>query len=127
MGRAFRSGLKSGSERRNAEAPSAQSADRWDYDETVTQAPAENSCWLFIRVHGANTSNVLAGATPKSSASRTSSDFVVGLMRTAVALRRQEEDRKQREADEQKRVLERVAAPERHPRREEAGAVQQRG
>jgi hypothetical protein len=35
-------------------------------------------------------------------------DFVAGLMRTAVALRRQEEERKQREADEQRRVQERA-------------------
>jgi hypothetical protein len=35
-------------------------------------------------------------------------DFVAGLIRTAVALRRQEEERKQREAEQQKRAQERA-------------------
>ena len=35
-------------------------------------------------------------------------DFVAGLVRTSVAQRRQEEERKQREAEQQKRALERA-------------------
>lgn len=83
--------------------------DRWDYDETVTHEPGGK---LALGIH--------SGAWGKSE-QRTRwcdakvqrienliADFVAGLMRTAVALRRQEEERQQREANEQKREQERA-------------------
>jgi hypothetical protein len=78
--------------------------DRWDYDKVVTHLP------------GGKLALVIRSATVEQYAQRTRwsdakvrrienlvVDFVAGLLRTAVALRRQEEDRKKREAEEQKR------------------------
>jgi hypothetical protein len=83
--------------------------DRWDYDEIVTNEPCGK---LFLVIHSA-----LRGKYEQrtrwsdAKVQRLENlipDFVAGLMRTAVSLRRQEEERKQREAEEQRRARERV-------------------
>jgi len=79
--------------------------DRWDYDEIVTHEPAGK---LTLIIHS-GTWGKYEQRTRWSDAKiqRIESliaDFVAGLMRTAVALRRQEEERKQHEAEEQKRA-----------------------
>jgi hypothetical protein len=83
--------------------------DRWDYDETVTEEPSGK---LVLIIHS-ETWGKYEQRTRWSDAKvqRIESlipDFVAGLMRTAVAQRRQEEERKQREADEQRRVRDRA-------------------
>lgn len=83
--------------------------DRWDYDETVTHEPGGK---LVLVIHS-GTWGEYEQRTRWSDAKvqrieNLIADFVAGLMRTAVALRRQEEARKRREADEQKRVQERA-------------------
>src|ERR1700690_4243863 len=82
---------------------------RWDYDEVVTHEPGGK---LVLSIH-ADTSG------PHEQRKRWSDakiqkvesligDFVAGLMRTAVALRRKEEERKRHEAEEQKKARERA-------------------
>jgi hypothetical protein len=83
--------------------------DRWDYDEIVTEEPAGK---LVLVIHS-GTWGKYEQRTRWSDAKvqrieNLVSDFVAGLMRTSVALRRQEEERKQHEADEQRRVQERA-------------------
>jgi hypothetical protein len=83
--------------------------DRWDYDEIVTEEPGGK---LALVIHSGAWGNY-EQRTRWSDAKvqrieNLVADFVAGLMRTAVALRRQEEERKQREAQEQKRAEERA-------------------
>lgn len=83
--------------------------DRWDYDEIVTQEPGGK---LVLVIHS-GTWGKYEQRTRWSDAKVQRiedliADFVAGLMRTSVALRRQEEERKQREADEQRRARERT-------------------
>jgi hypothetical protein len=83
--------------------------DRWDYDKVVTHEPGGKLA-LVIR---STTSGKHAQRTRWSDAKvrrieNLVPDFVAGLLRTAVALRRQEVDRKKREAEERKRVRERA-------------------
>jgi hypothetical protein len=87
----------------------ANPTDRWDYDQVVTHEPTGK---LVLSIH-ADTSG------PHEQRKRWSDakiqkvesligDFVAGLMRTAIALRRQEEERKRCEAEEQKKARERA-------------------
>ena len=81
--------------------------DRWDYDEIVTHEPT-GKLSLVIQ---AGLWNAYEQRTRWSDGKvqRLESligDFVAGLMRTAVALRRQEEERKQREAEQDRRARE---------------------
>lgn len=83
--------------------------DSWDYDEIVTQEPSGK---LVLIVHS-ETSGKYEQRTRWSDAKvqrieNLIPDFVAGLMRTAIAVRRQDEERKHREADEQKRIQERA-------------------
>ena len=83
--------------------------DRWDYDKVVTHEPGGKLA-LVIR---STTSGKYAQRAQWSDAKvrrieNLVPDFVAGLLRTAVALRRQEEDRKKREAEQQKRAQERA-------------------
>jgi hypothetical protein len=83
--------------------------DRWDYDEVVTHEPAGK---LALSVH-ADTSGPHEQRKSWSDAKVQKvesliGDFVAGLMRTAVALRRKEEERKRCEAEEQKKTQERA-------------------
>ena len=83
--------------------------DRWDYDKVVTHEPGGKLA-LVIR---STTSGKYAQRAQWSDAKvrrieNLVPDFVAGLLRTAVALRRQEEDRKKREAEQQKRTQERA-------------------
>jgi hypothetical protein len=72
--------------------------DRWDYDEVVTHEPAGK---LVLIIHS-GTWGRYERRTRWSDAKvqrveNLIADFVAGLMRTVVALRRQEEERRQRE------------------------------
>jgi hypothetical protein len=83
--------------------------DRWDYDKVVTHEPrgklamvihsttwgqyVQRTRWIDAKVQR------IENLVP---------DFVAGLMRTAVALRRQEEERKKREAEQRNRAQERA-------------------
>jgi len=81
--------------------------DRWDYDEVVTHEPVgklvlviQASLW---REHEQRT------RWSDAKVQRVESlvgDFVAGLLRTAVAIRRQENERKQREAERDRRARE---------------------
>jgi hypothetical protein len=79
--------------------------DRWDYDEIVTHEPAGK---LVLIIHS-GTCGQYEQRTRWSDAKvqrieNVIADFVAGLMRTAVALRRQDEERKRREAEQQRRA-----------------------
>ena len=83
--------------------------DRWDYDEIVTFEPAGK---LVLSIH-ADTSGQHEQRKRWSDAKiqrveTLIADFAAGLMRTAVTLRRQEEERKRRDAEQQKRAQERA-------------------
>jgi hypothetical protein len=83
--------------------------DRWDYDEVVTYEPAGK---LALIIHS-GTWDRYEQRTRWSDAKvqRVETripDFVAALMRTAISMRRQEQDRKQREAEQQERVRERA-------------------
>jgi hypothetical protein len=83
--------------------------DRWDYDEIVTEVPGGK----LVLIIDSGTSGKYEQRTRWSDAKvqrieNLIPDFVAGLMRTAVVLRRQEEKQKQREADGQRRVQERA-------------------
>lgn len=80
--------------------------DRWDYDEVVTHEPSGK---LALIIHS-GTWERHEQRTKWSDAKlqrieNLIPDFVSGLMRIAVALRCREEDRKRREAEQQKRAL----------------------
>lgn len=83
--------------------------DRWDYDKVVTYEPAAR---LALVIHSLTRGQYLQRARwNDAKVQRVENlipDFVAGLLRTAVALRRQEEDRKNREAEEEKRRQERA-------------------
>jgi hypothetical protein len=86
----------------------ANPTERWDYDEVVTHEPAGK---LVLIIHS-GTWGQYGQRTRWSDAKvqrveNVIADFVAGLMRTAVALRRQEEERKRREAEQQRRAQER--------------------
>lgn len=86
----------------------ANPTDRWDYDEIVTHEPAGK---LVLIIHS-GACGQFEQRTRWSDAKvqrieNVIADFVAGLMRTAVALRRQEEERKRRDAEQQRRAQER--------------------
>lgn len=82
--------------------------DRWDYDEVVTHEPAGK---LVLIIHS-GTWGQYEQRTRWSDAKvqrveNLIADFVAGLMQTAVALRRQEEERRHREAEKERRAQQR--------------------
>ena len=83
--------------------------DRWDYDEIVTEGPGGK---LVLIIHSGTWGKYEQRARWSDAKvqriEKVIPDVVAGLMRTAVAQRRQEEERRQREADEQKRIQERA-------------------
>ena len=83
--------------------------DRWDYDEVITHEPSGK---LALIIHS-GTWERYEQRTRWSDAKvqrveNRISDFVAALMRTAISLRRREEERKQHEAQQQKRAQERA-------------------
>ena len=83
--------------------------DRWDYDEVVTYEPSGK---LALIIHS-GTWERYEQRTRWSDAKvqrveNRIPDFVAALMRTAISLRRREEERKQREVQQQKRAQERA-------------------
>lgn len=87
----------------------ANPTDRWDYDEIVTHEPGGK---LVMMIHsgtwGKYEQRTRWGDAKVRRIESVVPDFIAGMLRTAVAIRRQEEERKQREANEQKRLKERV-------------------
>jgi len=83
--------------------------DRWDYDEIVTQEPSGR---LVLIIHsetwGKHEQRTRWSDAKVQRIENLIPEFVAGLMRTAIAIRRQDEERKQREADEQRRIQERA-------------------
>ena len=83
--------------------------DRWDYDEVVTHEPAGK---LALTIHsgtwGRHEQRTRWRDAKVQRVENLIADFVAGLVRTSVALRRQEEERKRREAEQQKRAQERA-------------------
>ena len=83
--------------------------DRWDYDEIVTHEPGGK---LALVIHsetwGQYEQRARWSDAKVQRIENHVADFVAGLMRTAVAQRRQEEERKKREAEQQKRAQERA-------------------
>jgi len=83
--------------------------DRWDYDEVVTHEPAGK---LVLIIHsgtwGRYEQRTRWSDAKVQRVENLIADFVAGLMRTVVALRRQEEERRQREVEQQKRAQERA-------------------
>jgi hypothetical protein len=83
--------------------------DRWDYDKIVTHEPGGK---LALVIHSSTWGQYVQRARwSDAKVQRIENhvaDFVAGLMRTAVSLKRQEEERKKSEAEEQKRAQERV-------------------
>ena len=83
--------------------------DRWDYDKVVTHEPGGTlALVIYSTTWGQYAQRARWGDAKARRVENLIADFVAGLLRTAVALRRQEEDRKKREAEERKRVQERV-------------------
>jgi hypothetical protein len=81
--------------------------DRWDYDEVVAQEPAGKlSLVLQAGMWNAYEQRTRWSDGKVQRLENLVGDFVAGLMRTAVALRRQEDERKQREAERDKRARE---------------------
>jgi predicted RNase H-like nuclease (RuvC/YqgF family) len=81
--------------------------DRWDYDETITHEPT-GKLSLVIQAGLWNAYEQRARWSD-GKVQRLESllgDFVAGLMRTAVAIRRQEDERKQREDERERRARE---------------------
>lgn len=83
--------------------------DRWDYDEVVTHEPSGK---LALIIHS-GTWERYEQRTRWSDAKvqrveNRIPDFVAALMRTAISMRRREEERKQHEAQQQKRAQERA-------------------
>jgi hypothetical protein len=81
--------------------------DRWDYEELVTHEPAgklslviQTSVWREYEQRTRWSDGKVQRLESLVG------DFVAGLMRTAVAIRRQEEERKQREAEQDRRARE---------------------
>lgn len=98
--------------------------DRWDYDKIVTHEPGGK---LALVIHSSTSGQYIQRARwADAKVQRIENhipDFVAGLMRTAIALRRQEEDRKKREAEEHKRAQERAQL--RKDIQEEEGKLEQ--
>lgn len=82
--------------------------DRWDYDQTVTHEPSGK---LVLLIHsgtwGQHEQRTRWSDAKLQRVENLIPVFVAGLLRTAISLRRQEEQRKQREAEEQRRAKER--------------------
>jgi hypothetical protein len=87
----------------------ANPTDRWDYDEVVTHEPSGK---LALLIHsGTWERHEQRTRWSDAKVQRIENlipDFVSGLMRIAVALRRREEDRKRCEAEQQRRAQERA-------------------
>lgn len=83
--------------------------DSWDYDEVVTHEPT-GKLVLVIRSEalGRYEQRTRWSDAKVQRVENLIPDYIATLMRTAVALRRQEEERRQREANEQRRAQERV-------------------
>jgi hypothetical protein len=83
--------------------------DRWDYDKVVTHEPGGKlALVIYSTTWGQNAQRARWSDAKVRWIETLVADFVAGLLRTAVALRRQEEDRKKCEAEKQKRVRERA-------------------
>jgi hypothetical protein len=83
--------------------------DRWDYDEIVTHEPAGKLALIIDWETWERREQRTRWSDAKlQRVENLIPDFVAGLMRIAVALRRKEEERKRREAEEQKRAQERA-------------------
>src|SRR5438445_4516523 len=82
--------------------------DRWDYDEVVTHEPAGKLALIIhSRLRGRYERRTRWRDARVQRVENLIADYVAGLMRTAVELRRQEEERKQHEAEQQKRAQDR--------------------
>lgn len=83
--------------------------DRWDYDEVVTHEPAGK---LALTIHSGTWERYEQRTRWRDAkvqrVENLIADFVAGLVRTSVAMRRQEEERKRREAEQQKQAQERA-------------------
>ncbi len=83
--------------------------DRWDYDEVVTHEPGGK---LALIIHSGTWDRYQQRARwSDAKVQRVETripDFVAALIRTAVSLRRQEQDRKHRETEQQERARERA-------------------
>lgn len=83
--------------------------DRWDYDEEVKHEPAGK---LTLLIHastwGKHEQHTRWSDAKIQRIENVIGDFVAGLMRTAVALRRQAEEKKRRELEERKRAEEAI-------------------
>ena len=83
--------------------------DRWDYDEIVTHEPGGK---LALVIHsglwGKYEQRTRWSDAKIQRVETLVPDFVAGLMRSAIALQRQEEERKQREVEQQRRAQERA-------------------
>ena len=83
--------------------------DRWDYDEEVTHEPVGQLTLLIqVSTWGKYEQRTRWSDAKIQRIESVVGDFVAGLMRTAVALRRQAEEQKQRELEERKRAEEAV-------------------
>ena len=84
--------------------------DRWDYDKVVTYEPTAKLVLVIRSTTGGRYAQRARWSDAKvRRVENLIADFVAGLLRTAVALRRQEaEDSKKREAEEQRRMQERA-------------------
>ena len=83
--------------------------DRWDYDKVVTHDPGGRLALVICsETMGQFEQRTRCGNARVRRIENLVADFVAGLVRTAVALRRQAERSKKREAEEQKRRQERA-------------------
>jgi hypothetical protein len=79
--------------------------DRWDYDETITHEPTGKlSLVIQAGVWNAYEQRARWSDGKVQRLESLLGDFVAGLMRTAVAIRRQAEERKQREIEQDRRA-----------------------
>jgi hypothetical protein len=82
--------------------------DRWDYDEIVTHEPAGKLVLTVLAATWGQFEQRKRWSDAKvKRLENLIPDVIAGLIRTAVSLRKQEEDRIRREADEQRRTRER--------------------
>ncbi|MFB3922672.1 MAG: hypothetical protein ACE145_13180 [Terriglobia bacterium] len=83
--------------------------DQWDYDKVVTHAPGGKlALVIYASTWGQYVQRARWTDAKVQRIENLVPDFVAGLMRTAVAIRRQEDERKKREAEQQKRAQERA-------------------
>lgn len=81
--------------------------DRWDYDELVAHEPAGKLALVIqASLWGEHEQRTRWSDAKVQRIESLVGDFAAGLMRTAVAMRRQEDERKQREAERDKRARE---------------------